>query len=181
MPISTIGANSLQQAQILTRPQMPAGSVLQVVATNFTNQATSSSATPANVTGFSASITPTSVNSTILVTVSVAFGFANDAYPYVLLTRNGTSVGVGSSATNTQINVFLAGTGTNAAASTPWRYHQASRQYLDSPATTSALTYQIQLACPYGGNGYINRQDQTQNATYIQFPASSITLMEIAG
>lgn len=155
---------------------------VQVVHTNYTSQASSSSATPANVSGFSASITPTSASNNILIMVSVAFGFDNDAYPYVLLLRNSTSIGVGNGASGSRINTFLSGTGTNISGSTVYRYHQFSKNFLDSPATTSAITYQIQLAQPYGGLvGYINRQSNQDNAVYIQFPTSSITLMEISG
>jgi hypothetical protein len=159
----------------------PVGTVLQVVSTNYTGTVSSTSATPVNVSGFSANITPKFNTSKILVLVSVAFGFANDAYPYVLLTRNGTSIGTGASATGAQINTFLSGTGTTVPASTPFRFHQAAKNFLDSPNTTSALTYQIQFASPYASiAGYINRQGPSDNTVYIQYPSSSITLMEIA-
>ena len=157
------------------------GHVVQVASTNYTGTASSTSATPTNVSGFSVNITPKFNTSKILVLVSVAFGFANDAYPYVLLTRNGTSVGTGTSATGVQINTFLSGTGTNASSATPYRYHQATKNFLDSPNTTSALTYQIQLASPYTSlAGYINRPGAEVNAVYTQYPSSSITVMEIA-
>jgi len=137
---------------------------------------------PADVTNFSAKITPTYSTSKILVYVSVAFGFANDSYPYVVLKRTigGTStiIGSGTNGSGSQVQVFLAGTGTNASGSTEYRIHQASREFMDQPSTTSEITYQIQLACPYG-TGYINRQGVTPNNPYIQFPASCITLKEV--
>jgi hypothetical protein len=157
------------------------GAVLQVVSTDYTGTTSSSSATPVNVSGFSVSITPKFANSKIFVLVSVAFGFANDSYPYVLLTRNGTSIGTGTSATGVQINTFLSGSGTNLSGSTPYRFHHAAKNFLDSPNTTSSLTYQIQFASPYNGYvGYINRQDAIPNTVYTQYPSSSITVMEIA-
>ena len=53
---------------------------------------------------------------------------------------------------------------------------------LDSPATTSALTYQIALASPYAGFiGHINRQNDQSNSVYVQYSGSNITLMEISG
>lgn len=167
---------------LVTTNTMPTGSVLQVVSTDYTGTASSTSATPADVSGFSATITPSSASNKILVFVSVAFGFNNDAYPYVLLKRNGTSISVGTSATGTRLNVFLSGTGTADTGSTVYRFHQASKSYLDSPSSTSALTYQIQLASPYSGYiGYINRVYDGSDASYIQYPTSSITLMEIKG
>jgi hypothetical protein len=65
-----------------------------------------------------------------------------------------------------------------------WRVHQFSRDHLDAPNTTDALTYQIALASPYNGYlGVVNaqRNESTADAVYVQYPASSITLMEIAG
>ena len=179
MAISTINNSGL--AAGTARANFGAGAVLQVVSTFFTSQASSTSATPANVSGFAASITPASSSNKILVTVFISFGFANDAYPYALLTRNGTSIFTGTGATGAQVNTFASGTGTNASSSTPWRYTPVTKMVLDSPNTTSELTYQIQLASPYQGlAGYINRQSATNNDSYIQFPGSSITLMEIA-
>jgi len=175
-------AGTLTATGKLASSSMPTGSVLQVVSTDYTGTASSTSATPADVSGFAATITPSSASNKILVFVSVAFGFANDAYPYVLLKRNGTSISVGTSATGSQINVFLSGTGTNDSGSTVYRFHQASKSYLDSPSSTSALTYQIQLSSPYAGiTGYINRLSDSGNAAYVQFPTSTITVMEIKG
>jgi len=178
--ISTAGVFSATGG--IAASSMPVGSVLQVVSTDYTGLASSTSATPADVSGFAATITPSSASNKILVFVSVAFGFSNDSYPYVLLKRNGTSISVGTSATGTRLNVFLSGTGTNAAGSTTYRFHQASKSFLDSPSSTSALTYQIQFSSPYSGFiAYINRVSDGGDASYVQYPTSSITLMEIKG
>jgi hypothetical protein len=156
------------------------GHVVQTKHTTYTGQFSTTSATPADVTGFSASITPKFATSLILINVSVAFGFNIDAYPYVLLLRNGNSIGTGASATGSRINTFLSGAATSIN-SMPYRIHQFARSHEDYPNTTSALTYQIQMASPYLSlASYINRQHASENAAYIQFPASSITLMEIA-
>lgn len=159
------------------------GHIIQVVSTDFTGQYSSSSGTVQDVAGFSATIQPKSATSKILVTVSVAFGFANDAYPYVLLKRNGTSIGTGTSATGSQINTFLSGTAAAIGDANNYRYHQVSKTYMDSPSTTSPLTYQIAFASPYAGYaGHINRQNasNTINNVYMQYPTSSIVLMEVA-
>jgi|688.fasta_scaffold312952_3 hypothetical protein len=156
-----------------------AGEVIQVVSTNYTGTASSTSATPADVSGFSATITPSASANKILVFVSVCFGGAEDSYPYVLLKRNGTSISIGTTGTGNQINTFLSGalTSTGGVANV---LKQHSKSFLDSPSSTSALTYQIQLAAPYAGNaGYINRPATIPDTVYVQFPTSSITLMEI--
>lgn len=178
--ISTAGVFSATGG--IAASSMPTGSVLQVVSTDYTGLASSTSATPADVSGFAATITPSSASNKVLVFVSVAFGFSNDSYPYVLLKRNGTSISVGTSATGSRLNVFLSGTGTNSAGSTTYRFHQASKSFLDSPSSTSALTYQIQFSSPYSGYiAYINRVSDGADSSYVQYPTSSITLMEIKG
>jgi len=160
--------------------QLPAGSILQVKHVEYTGLYSSTSATPSDVAGFSVSITPKSSTSKILVTVDVAIGFAQDAYPYVLLTRNGTSIGTGDTATGSRINTFLGGYATNIS-TMPYRIHHVSKTYLDSPTTDQELTYQIQFASPYVGfAGYINRTHADADAVYIQRPASGITVMEVA-
>jgi hypothetical protein len=184
------GANYGSSGQVLTSNgsgsapswgsvSLPAGTVLQVVSTNFTSLVTLSSTSLSDVSGFSATITPSSSSNKILIITSVAFGFNNDTYPYVRLNRNGSSIFNGTSAGGNQINVFLAGTGTSTSG-TAYRIMQPSKTVLDSPATTSAVTYQIQGASG-AGTGYINRQGDQSNNAYIQYPTSTITLMEIKG
>ena len=156
------------------------GCILQTVQTYYTDKFSTSSATPADVTGFAATITPKFSNSKILVMLDVMIGGVNDTYPYLLLKRNGTTVGSGTGATGNQINTI--GGGYFTALGTPVNYtmKQSSSKFLDSPNTTSAVTYQVQFASPYLSAGYINRQNATDNNVYIQFPTSNITLMEIA-
>jgi hypothetical protein len=185
----TSGTNYGSSGQVLTSNgnaapswgsvSLPAGTVLQVVSTNFTSLVTLSSTSLSDVSGFSATITPSSSSNKILIITSVAFGFNNDTYPYVRLNRNGSSIFNGTSAGGNQINVFLAGTGTSTSG-TAYRIMQPSKTVLDSPATTSAVTYQIQAASG-AGTGYINRQGDQSNNAYIQYPTSTITLMEIKG
>jgi hypothetical protein len=93
-----------------------------------------------------------------------------------LLYRNGTSISTGTSATGSRINIFLGGFGTAAAGA--YRIMQPSKTILDSPGTTSAVTYQV-YAGSGAGTGYINRQGDQGNVGYIQYPTSTITLMEI--
>jgi hypothetical protein len=185
----TVTGTLTTASQGISYASLPAGSILQVVNTDYTGTASSTSATPANVSGFSATITPKFSTSKILVTVCTNFGFNSDSggggdpYPYILLLRNGTSIGTGVNATGAQINTFLSGPALpgNLDVKSKYKYLPATRMFLDSPANTSALTYQIQLAQPFSGAlGYLNRQADTDNNSYIQSVASSITLMEVA-
>ena len=156
--------------------------VLQVVNTLWTGTTSTTSATPVDVSGFSATITPAATSSKILVTVDTYIGFdVNDAYPYILLLRGSTSIATGTAASGVQINTFLSAPNYTAASSTSqYKAHTVSKTILDSPNTTDATTYKIQFAQPFNGyTAYLNRVGSTANQPYIQFPSSSITLMEI--
>ena len=157
-----------------------AAKIGQVVSTHFTTQVTSTSATLSDVSGFSANITPTSTNSKVLVNVSICFGGDSAGpSPYINLKRNGTTIGLGSGASGSQINVFLAGS-ILPYVNGHYASLQQSKSFLDSPSSTSALTYQIAFASPWQSrSGYINRMGITADAVYNQFPSSAITLMEI--
>ena len=157
------------------------GTTIQTICLEYQSLFSTTSSTPVDVTGFSIDITPKFATSKILVSVCVAFGYANDAYPYVLLLRNGVSIGTGNTATGNQRNVFLGGYATNLSAGNSWRMSHTSKNVMDSPNTTSTLTYKIQMASPYlSYTGYINRQENASDAVYIQRPSSSITVQEIA-
>ena len=179
--MSTIKTNQIQTTA--GKPILNStGSILQIVSTNFNSTASTTSGTPANVSGFSATITPSSTSNKILVNVSCMMGSGDDAYPYILLKRNGTTIGSGSGATGNQSNTFLSYSATALGAPNNYRSNQLNKMILDSPATTSALTYQIALASPYAGFiGHINRQNDQSNSVYVQYSGSNITLMEISG
>jgi hypothetical protein len=174
--MSTLKVNAIQN----TSGTNILGTILQVVTTNFTSTASSTSGTPTDVSGFSATITPSSSSNRVLVYVSCMMGSADDAYPYILLKRNGTTIGSGSGATGNQNNTFLSYTATALGGPNNYRSNQLNKIFVDSPSSTSAVTYQISLASPYAGfTGYINRQNSQDNGVYVQFPGSNITLMEI--
>lgn len=154
-----------------------AGTVLQVVSTTLTSTQSTTSGTPTDITNFSATITPSSASNKVLVFVTTQFSGPTNGYGYFLLLRGSTSIGLGTGATGLQVNVFLSSGYVVGVAS----FGAASNSFLDSPATTSATTYKIQFASANPPNAfYINRQASTDNGSYINFPTSSITLMEIA-
>lgn len=142
------------------RNVMPAGSVLQVV-NSFYNTEVSNASTSDIDTGLTATITPQFSTSKILVLISQKI-FANvDAG-----NNGGATVKVLRNATNliTAGRVGLSdGTGA--------MDNYFSTSYLDSPASTSALTYKTTLA-RYGGAGTVYAQ--------LTSCPSGITLMEIA-
>jgi hypothetical protein len=136
------------------------GKVLQVVNATYSTQTSTTSTTFAD-TGLTATITPTSATSQILVFVNQVGCHRNSGTNGALqlrLLRGATSI-----VTFEKYLGYNGGTVEINAGS-------ASTTYLDSPATTSATTYKTQLATDLGG---FTLAVQTNGGT------STITLMEI--
>jgi hypothetical protein len=140
------------------------GKVLQVVNAVYSTQAATTS-TSYNDTGLTATITPSSATSKILVIVMQnGVGKVNDTSVDLTLLRGGT-----------ELHQFTGSAAfTN---STAWNdVGTAGITYLDSPATTSATTYKTQFKTGSSGN---NAYVQLYGSTVADKATSSITLMEI--
>ena len=153
------------------------GSVLQVVSATKTDaQAIAVTGnTYVDVTGLSVSITPKSTSSKVFVisNISGMSGVAlNDGF--VRIARDSTALSVGDAAgsrprASTTLNKLAGGSVFNAPVF-----------YLDSPSSTSALTYKIQITAG-ASSLYINRTETDSDSTAYPRTTSSITVMEIAG
>jgi hypothetical protein len=152
--------------QVLTAAQMNAlrGAfrVLQVVSANHSTSATNTTTTYAD-TGLTATITPSSTTSKILVLVNQAGilkGGANAGTCCDLSLFRGAS----------NISFFTSGAGYTNSVSTN-TVGNSSSMYLDSPATTSATTYKTQFKNQVASDGVV-----------VQFGScvSNIVLLEIS-
>ena len=142
------------------------GKVLQVVQTNKGDITSSSSTSYADITGMSVNITPSSVSNKILVLFSVNISTNNQDAQLKLL-RDSTDI-IGSGATNNATSFVRTA---NADTLIP-----AVTMYLDSPSTTSAVTYKLQWKMGVAGTLYLNRRVGDASFGAI----SNITVMEIA-
>jgi hypothetical protein len=158
------------------------GKILQVVSTTKTDPFTASLGAGAftSVTGLSATITPTSASSKILVMVDVngAQATTSQGHITIRLLRGATEIGSGGAS----------GSRTTAFSATRMNYSEVgnavstSGAYLDSPATTSATTYSVQI-----GNAKTTTQTMavnrsaadTDNVAYIR-TSSTIVVMEVS-
>jgi hypothetical protein len=141
---------------VITTGNIPAGSVLQVVQSNLasTFSTTNSSATD---TGLSATITPISSSSKILALLDAHGGqSAGNRSCFYFLVRGSTTIKSADNLAPTLSNFIL-----------PMVLMQ-----LDSPSTTSPVTYKIQMATDGVGTA-------TMRSTGTEI--SSLILMEIAG
>ena len=155
------------------------GHVLQVASTTKSDTFSSSAnSTWTDITGLSVSITPSSTSNKILVFISiqgVLFRPTLNAVMFRLL-RDSTAIGIGD-AGGSQNRITLSES-TNSTDS----FGNASMQYLDSPSSTSALTYKLQFWQDTPANPlYINRTVNDSNVPSHGRGISSITVMEIAG
>ena len=161
-----------------------AGKVLQVKSTTKTDTtsfASSSTNTFVDISGMSVSITPSSTSSKILVMFTANVGQDTTATIHVRLMRDSTPIYVGDTVGSNR-NQQSAILRTN---STPYTVEigNLNGTHLDSPATTSAITYKLQgtLGSSYSGNFYLNRSGAWADDNFVGSPASSITVMEIEG
>jgi len=150
----------------------PAG-ILQVVSVTKVDTFTTSSTSFTDVTGLTASITPTSTSSKILVLSKVAINTRSLAIGDIQLLRGATVIGGGTAAGSrvSGMSAFYA----EAAGTT-----DLSTNFLDSPASVSSQTYQIQARTNTGVLG-INTSADDADVALIARTSSTITLMEIAG
>jgi hypothetical protein len=125
------------------------GRIVQTVKTSGTSASTTSTSYVA--TGHTASITPTSTSSKILVLVNAMFWqtnvYANSANSFMALFRNGSNAQSGDWI---MVNANVNG------ASGASIYAFAALMYLDSPSSTSALTYQPYIRCDGSGSAVYN-------------------------
>lgn len=173
LPASFVAGNVLQAAQL--NNLRGAFRVLQVVSTLKTDTYTHSSGiTFTNVTGLSATITPSSTSNQVLIIVSLNGG-ANNSGTFVKVTGGNAGNWQGAAASTRTRTAF-----TSAVAGTT-EFQNFNGFYLDSPATTSATTYQVQIAAADNATTtYINRTATDLDAAGYSRTTSSITVMEIS-
>ena len=180
--------SELRTNRIVPRDGLPSGAsgggIIQVVSVTKTDaESLSSTNTPQLIPGMQATITPQSASNKILVMVSLHAAVAgNYAAHYAVLRRDSTDIAVGDAAgSRNRATISL---------QSPTFYFDAvygpgvaTVNHLDSPATTSAVTYGLYHAeADNGSNGlYINRSQSDTDNTNFNRVTSSITLMEICG
>jgi len=171
-------AGTLTATGKLASSSMPAGSIVQVLQTAKTDTFSTTSTSFVDITSLSVSITPSSNTSKILVLVDIGYGITNAGYSmFNQLLRDSTAIyqGDASSSSNRGQTMFPG----DIAGSQYFIYRPATI-FLDSPATTSSVTYKVQIKTGSGTVVYVNRTgaDLGTAAGGIR-SASSITVMEV--
>lgn len=173
---SSVAGSAITGSQSISRAALPAGSVLQVVSTTKTNTFSTTSSSYVDITGMSASITPTSASSKILCIFTSYGGQATTGSNYAIFgqfVRGSTALALGDAR----------GSATRATFATVYNTSNYSQffggSFLDSPSTTSSTTYKVQMSVESGGTGIIGGSINDGSAGN-QNVSSTLTLMEIA-
>tara|TARA_R100001082_G_C4332406_1_gene146280 strand:- start:417 stop:953 length:537 start_codon:yes stop_codon:yes gene_type:complete len=158
------------------------GGIIQTIQTLKTDQFSQSSLGTGvfSTDVITCTITPQSTSNKILVTSSLVVGSSLTA-PTIgaILVRDSTIVGYRGPADGNKIRM---------AATIALPHHSnignIALEYLDSPSTTSAITYRIRICGLFGETShtaYVNRGSDDSNNAYVARPASTLTLMEVSG
>lgn len=146
---------------------MPSGAVLQVVQTVKTDSFSTTSNSLVDITGFAATITPLSTSSKVLVDVRLG-GYESSTASIIAfnLLRGSTAIATGTAGQGAAVTMAIT---INAD-----RGESTGMLFLDSPSTTSATTYKLQMSTS-GGTAALNIRETFYSTI------STITLTEIAG
>ena len=154
------------------------GKLLQVQSTTKTGHFTHNTTTVTDITGLSVSITPSSTSSKIFIIADIFMSGTTNTYAGFRLLRDSTAIRQTTAIDGTD-NRFM---GTIGSHTDQDRYvRSVGLNFLDSPNSTSSVTYKIAVSSLYGSNTvHINRTGATDNLLYPQAGSSTITVMEIA-
>ena len=176
--------SELRTNRIVPRDGLPSGSsggIIQVVHANTSTHTYSNSTSYTDITGVTATITPTRSDSKILIQCSLAIGKEDNHSMMGRIVRNGSAIsgsgGVAESGHGNQEDGvwWLVRTSTHSA-------NPLMVNYLDSPASTSALTYKAQGKSSASSKYFsINRTVNSEDHIYASPGFSSITLFEVSG
>ena len=177
--LSGLAANSyvidVASGSQLTQP----GMILQVVGATKTDAQSGSVATGATlvVSGLTASITPSATSSKVLVNVDISGASETGPGWSTIVKRDGTPISVGDSSSS-RTSVTFGGAHTTEGR----EFLNASALILDEPATTSSVTYTVEILSEDSVTRtlYVNRSRDDDDAARGPRGASRITLMEVA-
>ena len=158
--------------------QLPTGSVLNVASSTKTDTSFHATKIVTTIPGLAVAIAPKFVSSKILIMghISWAMSGGNSGYPLKLF-RNEVEVGSGATAGGRPVGLAdlnMIGFG-------QYYMDNAHVHFLDTPNTTSQITYSFRIVSRDGTTIYINRSSHDGDTEYTCRGSSTITVMEIAG
>ena len=153
------------------------GKVLQVIQDIKTDTSShqSSSASFNTISGLSVTITPSSTSSKILIIDRLSTASASGQRYGIVPARGGsiiTAAQADSAGSRTRVTTMVQGLGGN-------QPTEIGFVYLDSPGSTSALTYTVQCSAEGSQTVYVNRSETDTDNSAIYRGASTLTCIEV--
>ena len=158
------------------------GKILQVVQTFKTDAFSRSSTSFGDITGMNVSITPASTSNKILITCHLSVGTNGNGYAGFRLLRDSTNIGHSTAldsqnSANTRDSAFAFGDESSQAT---YKLNTVSYSFLDTPSSTSSLTYKLTVRTWSSTTFRLNRPQSIGNAAYTMAGTSSITATEVS-
>ena len=167
-------------AGAVTGAKKGAGSILQVLQAHKSDHQSNDSGDEVDITGLSVAITPSSSSNKILVQYDVQWGVSgsnNNVYGAILCYRDSTQIDLGDAVGSCHRVSGMDNPSSN------YLVRRVGSMILDSPNTTSSVTYKMVMHCLNASDGrtmQINRTGLTSNADVNASFCSHITVMEVS-
>ena len=175
-------ANLLGTGTAVPSAKMPSGSILQVVtATTDNQQSLSPSTSWADITGLPVNITPTATSNKILVMGHISH-YVKDKHQAHFYVKRGSTIVARGDADGARFRTLVTAQGNNDYYS-DWVVKNTPFWFMDNPATSSAVSYQVGVipGVTNSNNIYINRSSTDRAQTGYDFRAvSNITAWEVS-
>ena len=140
---------------------LPSGAVVQVLSSvNTSTFSTTNSATWTDVTSLSVTITPSATTSKIRLTAIVNFGHSANVFTAARFMRDATAIGIGD---DVGYRIPVTSGNYQGNAGTTQSLIQVPLNFIDSPASISAITYKVQVYQNEAGTLYVNRNTGDAN------------------
>lgn len=186
--MSTLKVDTIQGKTTSGTVAMPSGSVLQVQA--VTSHVIAAKSGVGFIDFISVAITPKFTSSKIHISCSINLSGQNTTggstdegirYAGVKLFRDSTQIAVNSNNSGSRTAVWFSCNTVGQTSNEAYRMANSSGQFLDSPSTTSAITYKIQIGQSNQAASYIvtNNSPVDDNQSYTHQGVSQLTVMEI--
>ena len=178
--MSTLSVDTINGQTTASKVAIP-NHIIQVKSVTMTDSTVFSGTAFTDVTDgnnpLTISITPSASTSKFLLFMTVSASANNGSSRFGFrFVRDSTAIGVGDTQ-GSRISVAVAGIGSTSNAND----ETLSFTHLDSPSTSSAITYKVQGQVEQSGsNLIINRSSTNANSNTVYRTASSFTVMEIA-
>jgi hypothetical protein len=183
LPNGVVNADDLANGAVTASKIGYAGAVLQVV--EYTNNAftASSNTSSAVIDAVSGTITPRFSTSKILILFSVTAGVTSYQNSIAYIVRNGTKIGSNPNTGSGVVGISSQSQGSGYSPADATSTHAGS--FLDSPSTTSSISYATVIATRTDSNAGIRLNlpwsRSSNDVGFAMVGVCRMTLMEIAG